>query len=61
MIDVKIINKTVHKSSGAMKTTKMGKKVQIKQVDGTTKNVILLAVKFYVDEKLISLIATLLS
>ena len=47
MFDIKIINEAVHRSSGTMNATKLRTtKIQIKEVDRTTKNVILQPIKF---------------
>ena len=52
MFDVKKMYETLHESSGTMKAKKLGKKkVQIKHMDGTTKNVILQPVKFCASAK----------
>ena len=52
MFDVKTINEALHGNSGTMKATKLGKnKVQTKQVDGTTKTVILQSLKFCANSK----------
>ena len=61
MFDVKIINETVHESQGTMKATKLGKmKVQIKQMDGTTKTIVLQPVKCFAGAKVNLLSITVL-